>query len=183
MTNKTTRLTWEILLDNAPKLIIAKLEQAKILRERPDFHPEPNCYTHIKIVTERLISTGDVNLALSGLFHDICKIDTVKINEKTGHPTCPGHDAKAFYLITENDSMQKFISDMGADPDVVARICKQHMRIKQMSKMKERKQNLLREMDIFPLLEVFTMADNMLKDFVMDNEKERLIKSFYVTNS
>ena len=77
------------LMVGAPNIVQDKLEDLKTLRERPDFHPEPSTFDHIYIVTERLMETNDMDLVLAGLLHDICKLDCMKINPRTGWPTSP----------------------------------------------------------------------------------------------
>ena len=91
-------MTFQQLISTAPSIVQSKLEELKTLRERPDYHPEPSTFHHIEIVTNRLIQTGDPDLIMAGILHDICKLDCKKINPKTGHPTSPGHDIAAFDL-------------------------------------------------------------------------------------
>ena len=86
-------MTFETLLESAPAGTIERLETLKGFRERPDYHPEESAYIHIKIVTNRLIQTGNPDLIVSGILHDICKLETAKINTKNGFPTSPGHES------------------------------------------------------------------------------------------
>lgn len=156
---------FEELVELAPTLIKRKLEQLECLRERPDYHPEPNTKEHIKIVTERLIKTGDINLILSGVFHDICKFDTARLNHKNGYPTSPGHDAWAASLIRNNQEIQDFIQSLGGNIVQIAEICENHMRIKLFSEMKQSKQDAMKALPTYSKLLIFTEADNMLKEF------------------
>lgn len=148
------------IINTLPKRTLRKLEQLKILRERPDFHPESSAFEHVKIVTCRLISTGNRNLIASGIFHDITKLDEAKINPKNGFPTSPGHDKSGaeFSLREEN---KNWIIEFGADPETVAWICENHMRIQQINEMKPKKQEVFRSHQSFQLLEKFTSADKM----------------------
>lgn len=155
-------MTFQEIIKDVPQIIKDKLESLKTLRERPDYHPEPSAFHHIEIVTNRLITTGNPNLICTGILHDICKLDTMRINPKTGHPTSPGHDKWASLLVKRNPEIKKWIIKMGGKVSTVADLCEQHMRIKQIDQMKASKQEKLREMDIFPLLQKFTLADNML---------------------
>ncbi len=160
--------TFEELVELSPKIVQRKLEQLRFLRERADFHPEASTYEHIKIVTERLFKTGDKALILTGLLHDICKFDTVRLNPKNGHPTCPGHDQAAYDLIMDADNgVMKFILSFDVNPGKVANLCKEHMRVKQLPLMKPSKQEALKSSDLYPQLEVFTRADDMLKEFTV----------------
>lgn len=171
-------MTFLDLIKTAPHTVLRKLEQLKFLRERPDFHPEPSAFHHIQIVTDRLIPLGDPDLILAGVFHDICKFDTVKMNEKTGWPTSPGHDQAAHDLILSDQSIQDFIRQNGGKVITVANICKAHMRFHQLGDMREAKREKQiqewTDQGIFKKLQIFGAADNMLVDFDPNN----LEKSF-----
>ena len=171
-------MTFLDLIKTAPPIILRKLEQLKFLRERPDFHPEPSVFHHIQIVTDRLIPLGDPDLFLAGVLHDICKLDTVKMNEKTGFPTSPGHDQAAFDLIFSSSSITDWIRENGGDEVNVAIICKGHMRFHQLGDMRPAKREdqiaEWTDLGIFDKLQIFGAADNMLVDFDPNN----LEKSF-----
>lgn len=162
-------MTFEEFIDNAPNCVKIKLSACKGLRERPDYHPEESAYEHIKIVTERLIPTGDINLILAGVFHDICKADTAKTNPKTGWPTCPGHDTAAFNFINEIPGARSWIGIKKGDATIVANICLNHMRFHQIGSMREFKREAhiqkWKEQGIWDYLQIFGAADNMLEDF------------------
>jgi hypothetical protein len=166
-------MTFEKIISTAPHTIKRKLEQLKFLRERPDFHPEPSTFHHLQIVTERLLQTGDPDLFMSGVLHDICKFDTVQENPKTGWPTCPGHDIAAFNLIAENHIVKTWIVDHGADPTKVAWICRNHMRFHQLAGMRETKReaqiSTWKQLGIWDALQIFGAADNMLEEFDLSN--------------
>lgn len=166
------------IIDTAPHIIKRKLEQLKFLRERPDFHPEPSAFHHIQIVTDRLIPSGNPNLIMAGVLHDIAKFDTVKQNPKTGFPTSPGHDDVAFALVMDNMQVRAFCTQNNADPDTVALICKNHMRFHQLGDMRPAKRDKQiqdwKDQGIFDMLQIFGAADNMLADFDLNN----LDKSF-----
>jgi hypothetical protein len=166
------------IIQNAPHIIKRKLEQLKFLRERPDFHPEPSAFHHIQIVTDRLIPTGNPNLIMAGILHDICKFDTVRENPKTGFPTSPGHDDAAHDLILNDQSVQDFIRQHGGKVVMVANICKAHMRFHQLGQMRPAKRDKQiqdwTDAGIFDMLQIFGAADNMLVDFDLNN----LDKSF-----
>ena len=158
-------MNFETIVENLPYIAKRKLEQLKFLRERPDYHPEKSVYEHIRIVTERLLITGNYILVCAGIFHDICKFDTVRENIKTGWPTSPGHDNAARDLILNNTSVQAFITDLCGTPDavaMVAQICEEHMRVKLIDEMKLSKQTTIRNLPVFSFLEIFTLADDMI---------------------
>jgi len=96
------------IIDNAPPSVLTKLEELKTLKERDDFHPEPSCFIHTKIVTNRLIQTGNPDLIMAGVFHDLFKVRDLNgnptgLNPKTGNPTAPYHpeDACEFIMAAE----------------------------------------------------------------------------------
>lgn len=157
--------TFEELVLLAPKDIQDRLEELKILVERPDYHPEPNCYEHIKIVTSRLMKTGDIDLILAGLYHDIGKRETVKTNPRSGFPMTPGHEHIAAKLV-ERD--KEFVRSMGANVKNVQEITKYHMKMKQMSRMRPVKQQTVKDLKTYDKLCIFTKADSMLKTFEYD---------------
>ena len=168
-------MTFEDIIKIAPIGVIKKLEELKSLRERPDYHPEPSAFFHTKIVTTRLIQTGKPDLIVAGVFHDLFKAVDGRGNptglSRHGYPTAPHHpDDAAFFIRMNiaNDSTNflSFFTKMGADPERVAKICEQHMRIKIYPQMGERKKAIFREMEIFEDLQIFTRADNMLEEFV-----------------
>jgi len=154
-----------------PRKINRRLEQLKFLRERPDYHPEKSVYEHIKIVTNRVISYDKDNrtLVAAGLLHDICKLDTVKENVKTGWPTSPGHESAAKYLILENEDIRNWLVEFGADVEKTAMLCEFHMRFHQLAGMKKSKQikytTMWKEAGIMNDLIVLGAADNMLREF------------------
>ena len=166
-------MTFESIIESAPSVVKNKLFANQSLRERPDYHPEESAFEHIKIVTERLIPTGDMNLILAGIFHDICKAETAKTNPKTGWPTCPGHDIAAFDFIMETPVVQTWISNNGSDPRTVAHICLGHMRFHQLGGMRPQKRELIilmwKEQGIWDYLQIFGAADNMLQEFDLNN--------------
>lgn len=159
-------MTFDTLIQTAPQIILDKLEGLKLLRERPDYHPEPNCYSHIEIVTNRLIQTGNPDLIMAGIFHDIFKKETAKLNPKNGYPTSPGHDKAAADWIKSNTEVQSFIESNGANFQRVAEICMQHMRIKVYDEMNNKKKKAYRLTETFSDLLIFSMADDMLIEFV-----------------
>lgn len=163
------QINFESLKESAPTIIKRKLAQLKFLNERPDFHPEPSVFEHIKIVTERLEQTGDVNLIFAGILHDICKLDVVRENPKTGWPSSPGHEDAAFELIIHNSEITDWIFQNGGNWLTVANIVKNHGRIHQLPEMRESKRlkNIQewKEQGIWESLQIFGNADDMIQDF------------------
>jgi len=170
-------MTFESILNSAPLIVQEKFPALRQLRERPDFHPEESAAIHIQIVTERCMQLNNPNLIMTGLFHDLFKAETARLNPKNGWPTCPGHDTKGEAFIRNNVEVQDFIRSFKADPDIVAWLVSQHMRIAQINNMKLSKQIAFREMEHFNLLEVFHIADNMLFD---DNDAVNKMRELLV---
>ncbi len=171
--------TFEELLQKCPSDIIEKLEDLRVFKERKDFHPEGNTYEHIRIVTTRLIKTENIDLILAGLFHDICKLDAAKINhkklsredpemfdimKKEGTLKTYGHEFLARDFLLKH---KEFIRQLEGDPNRIAMIVEQHMRIKQMINMRSEKIKALTELPVFKELIIFKGADNMLKPFIL----------------
>jgi hypothetical protein len=161
------------LVQTAPRIVKRKLEQLKFLRERPDFHPESSAWHHIMIVTERVQQTEKIDLIFAGILHDICKFDTVKMNEKTGWPTSPGHEDAAHDLILNDETIQEWIRQNGGMVVRIANLCKFHMRFHQLGQMRESKRNAniehWKSLDIWEDLQILGAADNMLEKFDLDN--------------
>ena len=173
---------FEELLKKCPSHILEKLNTLRELKERKDYHPEGNTYEHIRIVTTRLIKTGDINLILAGLFHDICKLDAAKKNQAVLLTNDPvmfenmkaegtlktyGHEHLASNYVVDNT---EFVRKMGANVKKVAMIVENHMRIKQMSNMREQKIKVMIELPVFKELLIFKEADNMLKPFLYEKK-------------
>jgi len=154
--------TFNDIINNLPHHFWNKLQDLKQMRERPDFHPEESAFEHIKIVTNRCIEFGDPDLIMAAIFHDIHKLDTMRVNPKTGWPTSPGHDKWAQKTIEKDNDVRQFIIDFGADPDTVAGICGNHMRIHQINQMKPAKQKTMIELPFFNKLAAFSAFDDML---------------------
>lgn len=166
--------TFEELVALAPQDIQDRLTELRGLVERPDYHPEPNCYEHVRIVTSRLMKTGDIDLVLAGLYHDIGKRETVKTNPRSGFPMTPGHEHIAAKLV-ERD--KEFIREMGGNVKNVQEIAKYHMKMKQMSRMRPSKQQAVKDLKNYDKLCVFTKADSMLKTFNYDSNTGKVTQT------
>lgn len=164
-------LTW------LPHSILHKLELCKLINERNDYHPEANTYEHIKIVVNKLCSTGNIDMILAGLFHDLWKYDAAKACNKNHYKK--NFDNGNWYNMLKKDGGVKtylhaefcernihkhkdFIVFMGADFDNVKEICANHMRTHQFDKMKPSKQKRFRNLKNYNNLLIFADADNMV---------------------
>ena len=154
---------------NTPECVTYRLEKLKSLRERPDYHPEPNTFEHLKIVTERLMLTNDIDLIFAGCLHDLFKLDTLKINPKTGFPTCPDHDIEVAKFILENNDVKEWIKGSGGDIETIASLCRDHMRFHIFDRMKKSKQEEFKSRAHWNKLEYLGAADNMIEEFDINN--------------
>ena len=152
---------FEKLLLEAPQSVKELLDGLKGLRENPEYHPEPSTFEHVRIVTERLEDTGDADLILTGFFHDLFKLETQVVNEKTGYPSSPLHDKAVAKFIRTTVDVKDFISRNGGDVEKVAFMCEQHMRVKRLGEMRNSKRWSLMKHELFPKLCLFTLADKM----------------------
>lgn len=167
-------MTFDELIQSAPEAIQTRLNDLKGMRERPDYHPEPNAFEHVRIVTERLLQTDNINLILAGVLHDICKVDCARTNPKTGWPTSPGHEDAAFELMHNDESIESWIESFeGSDFIKISLIVLNHMRFHQIGEMRKFKRDTLIQswiaVDIWEDLKIFGAADNMLVDFDLNN--------------
>ena len=121
--------------------------------QRRDAHPEGNVLKHTIAVTNRALKTGDIDFALSALFHDIGKDETAGIHPKKGHITHYGHEHVSAKLVKKH---ARWIKSMGGNPVDIYYIVKQHMRMKVFDKMKWQKQEKMKKFRAFGKLKKFS---------------------------
>jgi hypothetical protein len=154
---------------NTPLCVTSRLELLKGLVERKDYHPEDNTYVHIQIVTDRLFQTGDIDLVLSGICHDLFKHDTLELNPRTGLMYSPTHDKAVAGFISVDNDIREWIISLGGDVDTVMNLCKDHMRFHRFDEMQEKKQKEFITRPHWEKLKFLGAADNMLEDFDINN--------------
>jgi hypothetical protein len=147
------------LYNVAPQAVQQKLNDNKELRENPIHHPELSAFEHIKIVTDRLFDTNDVNLILAGLFHDICKKESAVAREDSEYFLCKDHEKKAVdFTLRHTNFIHSF---PGADLGKILWIVNEHMRIKVIQDMRgQKKKELINNIWIKDLV-IFSKADRM----------------------
>jgi hypothetical protein len=150
-------LTWEKILFSAPKEIIDLIEQSKTVPQGNVWHPEGEVYKHIRIVFDRARESGDINLLISALFHDLGKMSTTALNAK-GAWAAHGHERVSRKLAKKH---AVWIEEMGGDPEEVAEIVGQHMRIQQFPNMRASKKEQMKQNPFFNKIRQFTEFDNM----------------------
>jgi len=157
--------TFDEIYELLPDEIKSYLDRCADTPQSPDWHPEGCVLTHIKIVYNRARQTGDINQAIAAIFHDLGKADTTSKN-KRGTWSAHGHEHFSARLV---EKYKKWIGEMGAQWFQVYNIVKEHMRIKQMDKMRPAKQEQLRQNQWFDKLNKFTQFDDMRT--LTDDEK------------
>lgn len=158
--------TFEDLVSIIPSHVQDRLEILKSFKENPKWHPEGNTYEHIKTVTTRLMLTGNLNLVLAGIYHDLGKYDVGELKEGTDYFTSHGHEFKSAKMVLRD---KEFIQSLGGDVDEIHTIVVNHMRYKQMDKMRKSKQNAMIMMPTFDKQVVFGWADTMQCEFTNEN--------------
>jgi len=151
--------TFDELLEIVPTGITNILDKLKHMRENPEWHPESSAYEHIKIVTDRAISTGNINLVIGALFHDLGKEATRAPSKNGEFETSHGHEKVSVELVNR---YPVWITAVGAKPEVVYEIVSQHMRIHQIDNMKRSKQAKLRSNPHFDKISKFAQMDSMI---------------------
>ena len=140
------------------------LDKCESIPQSDKWHPEGpnekiphNVLAHTKIVYERARKSGDINIAVAAIFHDLGKVDTTKKN-KHGSWSSHGHE---FISVRIVDAHKKWIGSLGANFMRVREIVENHMKIKLMSDMRPSKQEALKALKSYDGLQIFSQCDNM----------------------
>ena len=158
--------TFQELYDIAPKEIKNYIDRCEKTLQSKQWHPEGNCAVHTRIVFNRAKRTGDINLMLSAMFHDLGKVDVSKAHSEIPNKwSAHGHEKISSRLVLK---YKDWIESLGGDYDIIYYIVDQHMRAKQLSNMRQAKQQIFRSHPYFDLLQQFTEFDNMLNDYSDD---------------
>ncbi len=144
------------IYDAIPADLKKRVYNLKNYDQRRDAHPEGNVLKHTIAVTNRALKTGDIDFALSALFHDIGKDSTAKLHPKKGFWTHYGHEKVSAQLVLKH---KKWIQSLGGDVDTIHYIVKNHMRMKVFDKMRWHKQDKMRKDKGFSKLQKFTTFD------------------------
>ena len=149
--------TFEEMLKIVPIELLVCLEDCSNTPQSPQWHPEGDVLKHIKIVYTRALTTQDLNLVISALFHDLGKVEKTKPNKNGGWGAHGHEDASARMVERSKD----WITSIGGDWKQVYEIVKQHMRVKLMKEMRKPKREALEKNPWFDKLIKFTELDNM----------------------
>jgi poly(A) polymerase len=150
-------IIFEDLFEFLPEHLLKQVMELKESQQSPLWHPEGSVYVHTKIVVERLLPTDDLNLVIAGVFHDLGKFSTAKINKK-GNICNHGHEAVSANFVKRD---KEFIESLGGDYDEILGIVENHDRYKVMSNMRKSKQEKMRALPYFKKLVLFGPADTM----------------------
>ena len=149
--------TFSKMYSMLPEEVQKLLDKCAHTPQSEKWHPEGDVLKHIKIVYERARKTGDINIVMAAIFHDLGKVQTTKKN-KHGNWAAHGHEVISARIVEKH---KKWIGSTGARYMKVYEIVKEHMRIKQMDKMRKHKQEALKNHKFYPELRIFTECDNM----------------------
>ena len=153
-------MNFKDLLLKAPGELVQIAMSLKNVSQNPKWHPEGNTLKHIITVFKRAVEhyPGNIDIAMAAFFHDLGKLDTYEISPKTGQPTAHGHEIVSAELVKKYSS---WISEIGADPEVVHYIVINHMKMKPSiwNVMRDKKKDKIKSSDSFKDLEKFSKID------------------------
>jgi hypothetical protein len=161
----------ESLIPTLPKSVQIRLEAAINIEHNPEYHPEGSVFNHIRIVVERCAQYNDKIMIAAAVLHDICKVDTAKINPKTGYFSFIGHEVVAAKLIASDVEIQNWIGNFCGfeNIDTVREIVYYHMMIHKIGEMRagkvEKYKKIWNDLGIWEYLIKHSAADNMLVEF------------------
>ncbi|MCK9445664.1 HD domain-containing protein [bacterium] len=115
---------FEELINRFPAELVDGLKNTE---QNPIWHPEIYVYNHIKIVYEFACETGDNDLIIAALFHDLGKICTTQLITKDGKQkwVSYGHEIKSLPYIEQYFYL---FSDISTNIEKVRSITENHMR-------------------------------------------------------
>lgn len=151
-------VTPQELVKNLPRELKELLFKQWGAKQNPEWHPEGNTLKHILVVIKRAYHhyPDDPNMIMAALFHDLGKIDTYKINPKTGQPTAYGHEDKSTDYV---EQFREWIESFeGTDVDEIKYLVKNHMKVKPSTwdQMKDKKKEPIKSHPAFDKLMGFT---------------------------
>ncbi len=143
------------LFNSSPDSLKELLCSLRNIPQKKKYHPEGNVLKHIITVVRRAIQSGDIELSVTALFHDLGKKDAYK-QTIFGAPIAHGHEkASARYVF----KYRKWIKEFGADPITIFNIVRQHMRVKHLHDMRRKKADKFRNSPYFDKIIRFSAID------------------------
>ena len=149
--------SWDELVSTAPEEIQDIIEKCKLVPQSVYWHPEGEVYKHIRIVFDRAVKTGDINMIMASFFHDLGKFSTTAKNTR-GQWSAHGHEEISARLAAKYAT---WIVEKGADSKEVYEIVKGHMKVKLIDEMRPAKQAEMRRNPYFEKINAFSDHDNM----------------------
>jgi HD domain-containing protein len=146
-----------VLYNKSPENLKDLIDQTKNVEQNPYWHPEGVVFIHTRLVTNRLSNCyNDIDQNLSGLFHDLGKIEKTKYDEDKETYTAHQHELSSVDII---DNFKDWIKEMGGNVDKIKYIVSNHMRYKYLNEMRIREQIRFMDDKYFSELEKFSTAD------------------------
>ena len=118
-------MNFETLINRLPKQIVDSLKSTE---QSPIWHAEGNVYIHTKMVFDEAVKTGDPDILVASIFHDLGKIDTHKETlDKDGKVKIShiGHERISLKYI---DKYFHLYEDISTNKEKVIELVKNHMK-------------------------------------------------------
>jgi hypothetical protein len=155
--SKTDNVFEDVLLKKMTMALLSDIEKLKDIQQNPQWHIENDVYTHTMVVTNRLHNKyHNINLTLSGIFHDLGKFDTTKWDDKKQSWTAFGHED---FSIDYVEKHKDWIKKMGGNVEKIKYITANHMRIKFIDEMRKKKRRKFEAEKWFHLVVKFKECD------------------------
>jgi len=129
------------LFKTMPPKLQKRVHALKKIKQRADYHPEGNVLKHTIYAVERALKTGDIDLAIAAMLHDVGKDKTAGIHPKKGHETHWGHEKVSTALVKKYFD---WITGIGGKPSNIYYIIKNSGRIKSFHNMRKFKQDKMK---------------------------------------
>lgn len=161
---------FQVLYNKTPRELQIIIDMTKDIEQSPKWHPEGNVYNHTKIVTNRLSNCyNDINLSLSGLFHDLGKTTTTKWDDEKESWTAHGHEDDSVKIL---DNFESWVKSIGGNFDIIKFVVENHMRIKYLDDFRfQEKVKFLNE-PYFNYVVKFNTADYGGEDLTCRDEED-----------
>ena len=150
-------MTFKEIYNKVPIKLKFIVDQTKHIKQNPLWHPEIYVYDHIVYVTNRLDKKyHDINLTLSGFFHDLGKVKTTIWDEDKESWTAHGHEDDSSNIV---QSYIGWIKKMGGNPEIIDFIVQNHMRIKYLDEFRLQEKIRFLNEPLFDYVHKFSTAD------------------------
>ena len=148
---------FKMLYSVAPEGLKKEIDKTKEIQQNIEWHPEKYVYDHIRYVTNRLHNCyGDINLTLSGFFHDLGKIQTTVFNTEKNTWTAYDHENSSVVTLHK---YRDWVIGQGGDFIIIEYVVQNHMRYKYLEDMKLQEQTKMITHPFFSYLQKFSTAD------------------------